>query len=118
WFTKYFPNIQFIVTTHSPLICRAADNGSIWRLSAPGSDYPSQEITGIEKERLIYGNVLDAYGTDLFGKKITRSSHSSTMLNRLAELNTLDSFGKITKEEKVEMHHLRKIFNTNDPFEI
>ncbi len=23
WFTRYFPKLQFIVTTHSPLICRA-----------------------------------------------------------------------------------------------
>ena len=31
--TTYFPAIQFIVTTHSPLVCRAAERGSIWRLS-------------------------------------------------------------------------------------
>ena len=32
WFTKYFPKVQFIVTTHSPIICRAAVKGSIWKL--------------------------------------------------------------------------------------
>jgi hypothetical protein len=70
WFTKYFPALQFIVTTHSPLVCRAAENGSIWRLSAPGSKIPSGEITDADKDRLIYGNILDAYSTDAFGENL------------------------------------------------
>ncbi|NJL59344.1 MAG: AAA family ATPase [Desulfobacteraceae bacterium] len=51
WFTKFFPNIQFIVTTHSPLICRACEKGSIWRLASPGSGETSEEITGIAKKK-------------------------------------------------------------------
>jgi predicted ATP-binding protein involved in virulence len=38
WFQDRFPNIQFIVTTHSPLICQAATHGSVWHLPHPGSD--------------------------------------------------------------------------------
>jgi len=88
WFRKVFPQIQFIVTTHSPLICRAvAQGGSIWRLAAPGSTEASGKITGTEAERLIYGNVLDAYGTQAFGSRVTRSIHAHDMLERLAHLN-------------------------------
>ena len=36
WLTSHFPNIQFIVTTHSPYICRSADLGALIRL--PGVD--------------------------------------------------------------------------------
>jgi len=87
WFTRYFPKIQFIVSTHSPLICRAAENGSIWRLAAPGSDRPSEEITGTDRERLINGNILDAYGTEMFGANVSISEESNKKLNELADLN-------------------------------
>lgn len=33
WFTTCFPQIQFIVTTHSPLVCQAAVHGSVFRLA-------------------------------------------------------------------------------------
>ncbi|MBI2566062.1 MAG: AAA family ATPase [Candidatus Schekmanbacteria bacterium] len=37
WMKERFPKIQFIVTTHSALVCQAADPGGIFRLPAPGS---------------------------------------------------------------------------------
>lgn len=113
WFTKYFPNIQFIVTTHSPLVCRACNKGSIWRLTAPGSDEESREITGLEKERLIFGNILDAYGTELFGKSPVISKDSDSKLKRLGRLDMLAAFGNISKEEEEERIHLQHIFQTD-----
>lgn len=115
WFTTYFPNIQFIVTTHSPLICRAAEHGSIWRLAAPGSNFSSGEVTGTDKERLIYGNVLDAYGTEIFGKSPVRSEKSNEKLERLGQLNMLSALGKINTEEEIERLNLQKILSTDDP---
>jgi hypothetical protein len=115
WFTKYFPNIQFIVSTHSPLICRSADKGSIWRLAAPGSGIPSSEITGIEKERLIYGNILDAYGTEVFGKEVVRSEKSNEKLERLGRLNIQAALGKISEEEEVERKKLNQTLVTDAP---
>lgn len=117
WFLKIFPGIQFIVTTHSPLICRASVNGTIWRLRAPGTDLPSGEITGTEKERLIYGDVLDAYGTELFGKKVTRSEKGIEKLNHLATLNIKSTFGKLSQKETSELQDLRKIFPADDTSE-
>ncbi len=113
WFTKYFPNIQFIVTTHSPLICRACgENGSIWRLAVSGSDQISGEVTGIDRERLIYGNVLDAYGTELFGKNVSISKESDEKLNELAELNIKSVFETITQDEENERERLQSFFPT------
>jgi predicted ATP-binding protein involved in virulence len=112
WFLKYFPRLQFIVTTHSPLVCRAAKNGSIWRLAAPGSDEKSGEITGLDRERLIYGNVLDAYGTGVFGDTTSISEDSNEMLNRLSELNVKSMMGLINDEENEELEKLRSKFPT------
>lgn len=116
WFTEHFPALQFIVTTHSPLVCRACDRGgTIWRLRAPGSDQPSGEVTGLDRERLIYGNILDAYGTELFGDTPVRSETSNDMLERLGHLNMLKVVGKIGKEEERERIHLQQILSTDAP---
>lgn len=112
WFTKYFPNLQFIVTTHSPLICRACEKGSIWRLAAPGSDQESGEVTGTQRDRLIYGNVLDAYGTQVFGVATARSTQGNEKLNRLAELNIKSITGNISEKEEQEYLELQSIFPT------
>ncbi|HLP57064.1 MAG TPA: AAA family ATPase [Fluviicola sp.] len=115
WFTKYFPNIQFIVTTHSPLICRAAEHGTIWRLAAPGSNYESGQIIGSEKDKLVFGNILDAYGTEAFGTSPVRSTKSDKKLERLGELNMLSALGKINPLEEEERLSLQKTLSTDDP---
>ena len=38
WLREHFPNLQIIVTTHSPFICQAADPGGLVRLPAPGEE--------------------------------------------------------------------------------
>lgn len=112
WFIKYFPKIQFIVTTHSPLVCRASKEGSIWRLAAPNSELPSGEITGIDKERLIFGNILDAYGTEVFGQDVSISKDSNEKLDELANLNIKSLLGKISKKESAQMEELKAVFPT------
>ena len=107
WFRKYFPKMQFIVATHSPLICQAADAGSVFRLAKPGSEQPSAMIEGDELNRLIYGNVLDAYSTEAFGPDVTRSDESRRRLKRLAELNRKELRGKLSGAERKERDRLR-----------
>jgi predicted ATP-binding protein involved in virulence len=114
WFTYYFPNLQFIVTTHSPLICRACEKGSIWRLAAPGNDRISGEVTGEDKDKLIYGDVLDAYETDVFGAKITRGEEGREKQDEYRSLVYKENYGqKMSAEEKRQLKHLKTIFHTD-----
>ena len=87
WFRKHFPRTQFIVTSHSPLVCRAADVGSVYLLPDPGRGDSGRMIEGVELKRLIYGNVLEAYGTEVFGARIASSDQSLQMREQLARLN-------------------------------
>lgn len=87
WFTKWFPNMQFIVTTHSPLVCQAAEHGSIMRLPDPGRDELPYVVEGLERDQLLYGSVLDAYATESFGHVPTRSKAGKLKLEDLARLN-------------------------------
>jgi hypothetical protein len=109
WFLKVFPKIQFIVTTHSPLICRASENGSIWRLKAPGSEIPSGEVTGTDKQRLIYGDLLDAFGTELFGSNITQSQSGQEITEKLAQLNMKSFKQALNTEERSKLNELKSI---------
>lgn len=107
WFREHFPKVQFIVTTHSPLVCQAADVGTVWRLPKPGTDEEAKQVTGVELDRLLYGNVLDAYGTGLFGEGVARSQVAKQRLQRLAELNLKEVRSGLTAAERKEQKALR-----------
>jgi predicted ATPase len=116
WLTRHFPSVQFLVTTHSPLVCRAVVDdsdevrGTIWRLPAPGSEEEFLQVADEDVRRLAYGDVLDAFSTDLFGRDITRSDAGDRKLDRLAELNRLALDRALTDPEKSERRSLRGIF--------
>ena len=107
WFVDHFPETQFFVTTHSPIICRAARRGSVWLLPVPGSEEKPRRIKGHELNRLIDGNILDAYGTDLFGEEVTRSEHSKEKLEKLARLNRKRLSTALSPTEQRDLELLR-----------
>lgn len=111
---KLFPFIQFLITTHSALVCQgAADgHGSIFRLPKPGSDEEGRTLMGIELARILYGNVLDAYGTEAFGAP-QRSAEGQIKLARLTALNVKELQGPLSAEEEREQDELRAIFATS-----
>ncbi|PZV17621.1 MAG: hypothetical protein DCF22_03130 [Leptolyngbya sp.] len=112
WFRTHFPKLQFIVSTHSPLICQAATVGTVWRLPKPGSNESGKMVTGQELDRLLYGNVLDAYGTEAFGVNVTRSEESKHRLQQLAELNQKELYEQLSDAEQEEQTKLRAMMPT------
>lgn len=107
WFVERFPKMQFLVTAHSPIVCRAARRGSVWLLPAPDSEDEPRRVTGPELDRLIDGNILDAYGTELFGANVTRSGRSKKKLERLAWLNRKRLTGRLPEAQQRELERLR-----------
>ena len=109
WFCDHFPNIQFIVTTHSPLVCQSAEQGSIFVLPRIGSDESGHMLEGEELHRVLYGNVLDAYGTEAFGEKAatTRSESSQNLSRRLCKLNNQEKLQGLSAEEKQEQLRIK-----------
>lgn len=112
WLTRHFPQMQFVVTTHSPLVCQAAEKGSIFLLPRPGVDGTGEMIKGYKRDRLLYGNVLDAYSTEVFGTQVGRSESGQTHLKRLAELNIKELNEGLTAAEKAEREALRRAMPT------
>lgn len=113
WFVERFPETQFFVTTHSPIICRAARRGSVWLLPEPGSEQEARQVVGSDLDRLTDGNILDAYGTDLFGEEVTRSERSKEKLERLARLNRKHLRTRLSDEEQRDLERLRATMSTS-----
>lgn len=102
WLVKTFPQIQFIVTSNSPFVCRACESGgTIWKLERGEKGAECNEVTGRDKRSLIYGHILDAYSTELFGKNIEESPLAAELKQRLAELNMKKTLRIITDKEEV-----------------
>lgn len=53
WLTENFRGVQFLVTTHSPLICQAASEGGLFHLPEPGSAEVPRQLTEEEWRRVI-----------------------------------------------------------------
>lgn len=110
WFTRCFPMVQFIVTTHSPIVCRSAN--TVWRLPEPGTDEVAKKVEGVELNRLIHGSILDAYGTDFFGRDVARSNESKGLLTELAQLNRKALRAELDAEGVKRLNELRSMLPT------
>lgn len=108
FFTRAFPAIQFVVSTHSPLVCQSAERGSIYLLPDPGADGTGRFLEGDEKQRLVLGNVLDAFATGAFGENVGQSEVGREKLERLAALNAKELDDGLDDAEAAERELLRK----------
>ena len=109
WLKARFPNVQFIVTTHSAFICQAADKDSIYHLPAPGQDGVPFQVKGDDYRSIIKSKPDAIYLSPAFELKHTRSPRAVEARRRLATLNSKSSSSKLTKEEAQE-HRQLKLF--------
>lgn len=71
-------------------------------------------VRGIELDRLLYGNILEALSSDVFGVGIERSDEAQELLKQLAELNIKSQFGvNLTEDEVAKKQRIQRIFGTN-----
>lgn len=95
--TEFFPNVQFIVTTHSPFIINSIDNAVIYDLE---KQQAVQDLSGIA-----YEGIVEAYfNVDQYSEKI------KTRLRRYSEL--VSKVNKSEPEEDEEFELRRYPFYT------
>lgn len=107
WLKEHFPGIQFIVTTHSPFICQAADPKGLIKLPAPGSDEPAGHVSGEFFNLIVNGGADDAAMSELFGLERPYSDRAEALRRRVAELESRLIHGQVTPEEEKELAQLR-----------
>jgi hypothetical protein len=107
WLKAHFPQVQFIVTTHSPLVCQAADFGRIYHLPQPGGGSPFK-LSREDYETVIAGKPDEILLTPAFDLKYTRSPRAVASREKHALLyaKALSKKG-LSDAERVEMEQLR-----------
>ncbi len=106
WLKKHFPNVQFIVTTHSPFVCQAADPKGLIRLPVPGSNERVEHVSEDLYYTVVNGDADDAVMTALFGLERPHSEQAEKLRSRIAKLEVKDLRGFATPEEKEELKQL------------
>lgn len=86
WLRTHFPRIQFIVTSHSPYICQAADPGGLIRLPGPEERRGPEVIDEALYRRVVYGSGDDAVLSELFGLETPYSNEAERQRGRLVQL--------------------------------
>jgi hypothetical protein len=69
-------------------------------------------VEGGVLDRLIYGSILDAYGTEMFGRDVAVSEESKILMNELALLNRRALRSQLSTEDEGRMEDLRRILPT------
>ncbi|SDO88332.1 AAA family ATPase [Lentzea jiangxiensis] len=108
WLKEHFPNIQFIVTTHSPYICQAADPGGLIRLPGPDEPLSAHVVDQDLYERVVYGSGDDAVLTELFGLDSPYSARAEQLRARLVDLEVKVLAGTADEQEVRQFEELRE----------
>jgi len=108
WLKRHFPNIQFIVATHSPFICQAADPRGLIRLPAPGEDRPAEQVPEDVYHTVVNGSIDDAVLSELFGLEVAHSAEAERLRQRVAELEVRLQTGKASEGDAAELAELRR----------
>lgn len=113
WFKTHFPNIQFIVSTHSPLIAQAADPNGLFILPGHGDSESAPRRAGDEElERIRLGTTFHTLLESAFGLYTTRSPWAAEQIAHWQALNAKEKAGvALTKGERQMHTELRRLMD-------
>jgi hypothetical protein len=107
WLKDHFPKVQFLVTSHSPLICQAADENGLFVLPEPGSDARPRMLTPDEQSRVIASRPDTILLSPAFGLQNTRSPLAVAKRKHWADLQAKQRAGaQLSAEERSTMKQL------------
>lgn len=103
WLKRHFPFIQFLVTSHSPIICQAADPNGLFVLPEPGSNVQPRALTDDEYKQVIVSRPDTILLTPAFGLQNTRSPLAVEKRAELAKIEAKKrAGGTLTQGEQLE----------------
>ncbi len=108
WLTERFPNVQFLVTTHSPFTCQAAVPGGLFSLPAPGEARGIEAVSDDTYTKVVNGTVDQAVLSALFGMEHTRSPRARKLVSEYSELRAKLARAKLTTRETGRLKELER----------
>ncbi|CAM3569522.1 AAA family ATPase [Kibdelosporangium persicum] len=113
WLKRHFPAIQFIVTTHSPYICQAADPAGLIRLPGPDQQEAPQTVGTDLWERIVYGTGDDAVLSDLFGLDTAYSDQANALREELVSLEMSVLAGSADADQRKRYAELKDVLTSS-----
>lgn len=108
WLKSHFPKIQFLVTTHSPIICQAADPNGLFVLPEPGGGDKPRALSSDDYQKIISSRPDTILLTPAFGLQNTRSSKAVEARAEYSKLKAKANAGaKLTAQEQTELRQLQ-----------
>ncbi|MFZ6755996.1 AAA family ATPase [Undibacterium sp. Ji50W] len=109
WLRKHFPKIQFLVTTHSPLVAQAADPNGIFVLpSLFDTNREPRLLDEDEYEKIRWGRAEKTLLGSAFGLDTTRSKWANDQIERWKKLTAKKkAVGTLAKPEEEELQSLK-----------
>lgn len=115
WLKRHFPFIQFIVTTHSPIICQAADTNGLFVLPEPGSDDKPRALTTEEYRVVVAAKSDTILRSSAFGLQNTRSPRAVEARAEYSALNAKRRAGaKLSRAELSRVDQLELFVGTDE----
>lgn len=115
WLKRHFPFVQFIVTTHSPIICQAADPNGLFVLPEPGSGDRPHALPESEYRQVIAARPDTILRTSAFGLQNTRSPRAVAARARYATLKSKERSGaRLNPDERREIQQLELFALTDE----
>jgi len=106
WLKERLPRMQFLVTTHSALICQAADENGIFHLPPPGSPTEPTQIKEAEYWKIIKSKPDVIYLSPAFGMTYTRSPRVVRAREEHARLSAKKAAGGLGPTETQTLKQL------------
>jgi energy-coupling factor transporter ATP-binding protein EcfA2 len=107
WLKRHFPSIQFIVSTHSPFACQAADPAGLIRMPGPGTNLRPDHVPPSTFTQVVNGSVDEAVLSELFGLERSYSPESERLRDQLAKLEVAAIRGTPSQDDIAEISRLR-----------
>jgi predicted ATP-binding protein involved in virulence len=105
WLKGHFPKVQFLVTTHSPIILQAADPNGLFVLPEPGSNEKPRGLTHEEYQKVVASRPDSILLSPAFGLQNTRSEPVVEKRARYSKLQSKKRAG--AKLSPTEEHDLQ-----------
>lgn len=115
WLKSHFPKVQFLVTTHSPIICQAADENGLFVLPEPGGEDRPRALTSAEYKTVIASRPDTILLTPAFGLQNTRSPRAVEGRAEYAKLMAKQRAGaSLTQAERSRVQQLQLFADTSE----
>lgn len=107
WLTAHFPNIQFLVTTHSPYVCQSASEGGLIRLPGVSEAGSPKQVDEQLYRRVVHGTGDDAVASELFGIDSLYQESTRRLRRALTSVEANIALGHASQEDRREYERLR-----------